>query len=158
MKILEFVVLVLQVLSKLYASFHEQLPWIHELFGGTIDKLTAITYLLGHSAFLVLACFGILFVNAPRVTRVLLLVLVPLNCFTALHECRHLSYTQITWLLALSVPGKKSSFSSLHSRNPPVPPVLPYLSGNEVSKKQQVGGRCEIFFKNGGFCVKSWYR
>ena len=105
----------MQVLSKLYASFHEQLPWIHELFGGTIDKLTAITYLLGHSAFFVLACFGVLFVNAPRFTRVLLLFIVPLNCFTALHECRHLSYTQISWLLALSVPGKQSSFISLDS-------------------------------------------
>lgn len=102
-------------MSKLYASFHEQLPWIHELFGGTIDKLTAITYLLGHSAFFVLACFGVLFVNAPRFTRVLLLFIVPLNCFTALHECCHLSYTQISWLLALSVPGKQSSFSSLDS-------------------------------------------
>lgn len=62
-----------------------------------------------------LACFGVLFVNAPRFTRVLLLFIVPLNCFTALHECCHLSYTQISWLLALSVPGKQSSFSSLDS-------------------------------------------
>ena len=87
-------------------TFNDQLPWLQDIFGGTVDKLTMITNLLGHTVFLFACFFAAIFIEAPGVTRALLIVLVPLNCVLTLHESElRWDYLEMAWLLAGSVPG-----------------------------------------------------
>jgi hypothetical protein len=72
-----------------------------------VDKLTIITNLLGHVGFFLASFFLVLFVNAPSVTRVLMLVLVPSNYLMVLHDSEYrLNYLQMSWILTGSVPGQ----------------------------------------------------
>ena len=100
-----WVLLLFQILTKLSTSIHEQLPWLQDMFGGTMDKLTMITLILGHLVFFIGSFMAIIFVNGPSLTRVSLLIVIPLNCLAALQDTHSLTYQQLAWLLALTIPG-----------------------------------------------------
>lgn len=91
----------------MYTSFHEQLPWLHDLVGGTLDKFAVASCIIGHAGFFMASFFAVIFVNAPSVTRALMLFIVPLNCLAMLNSFdHHLTYLQMAWILAGSVPSK----------------------------------------------------
>lgn len=56
-----------------------QLDWVVEGLGGAKDGLRVLTTLATHAAFLFLAVLCVLFVKAPGVTRLSLLIIVSLN-------------------------------------------------------------------------------
>lgn len=93
-----------EVLTKLYSSVDEQLPWLQEMLGGTMDRLTFFTHVIGHMTFFVASFFAILFMNAPTFTRIALLVIVPLNCIVTIQELHHFTYMHMAWLLAVTLP------------------------------------------------------
>lgn len=94
------------MLQKLYVSFHEQLPWLHDMVGGTVDKFTIASSIIGHTGFFIASFFSVIFVNAPSVTRALMLLIIPVNCLATLNSFDyHLTYLQMAWILAGSVPG-----------------------------------------------------
>jgi len=94
------------LIEKLHVTFNNQIPWLQNMFGGTVDKLTMISILLGHTSFFMASFFSVIFINAPSVTRGLLLLMVPVNCFLVLHEVQYqLTFLQMAWILAGSMPG-----------------------------------------------------
>ncbi|XP_065683956.1 protein brambleberry isoform X3 [Hydra vulgaris] len=97
-----------EVLNKLCTSFNNQVPWLQTMFGGTIDKLNLVTVLFSHCAFFIFAILTVLFIGVPTITKVSLLLIVPLNCLVAVQQRQHLSFLQMAWFLLFTFPSAKS--------------------------------------------------
>ncbi|XP_065666977.1 protein brambleberry isoform X5 [Hydra vulgaris] len=109
-----------EVLNKLCTSFNNQVPWLQTMFGGTIDKLNLVTVLFSHCAFFVFSILSVLFIGVPTITKVSLLLIVPLNCLVAVQQRQHLSFLQMSWFLLFTFPFdyviKKINFCT-HSKS-----------------------------------------
>lgn len=87
-------------------SFHSQMKWINDAVGGTRDKISVISILLGHIVQFTIMLFLMMSCNAPLLSKTTLLVLVPTNCIFALQEKQHFSYKEIFLVVALTYPGR----------------------------------------------------
>ena len=82
------------------------------MFGGTVDKLTLLTNLIGHTVFFFGWFLAVIFVEAPAITRALLLFLVPVNLLLTMQQSEFsLDFLEMSWILAGSVPGTVFSLS-----------------------------------------------
>lgn len=75
---------ILALTNSLDHSLNDQLAWFMEHVGGATKGLSLVTLLAGHVAFLLLAALVLMFVQAPALPRVALLVLVVGNALAAL--------------------------------------------------------------------------
>ena len=83
-----------------------RLSWLTQHLGGTGDKLAIITTCLLHAGYFLLATLCILFLNAPLFTRLVLLILVPINAWSEIKFRSSLSYGSLSCLLTLALIGK----------------------------------------------------
>ena len=84
----------------------DRLSWLTQHLGGTGDKLAIITTCLLHAGYFLLATLCILFLNAPLFTRLVLLILVPINAWSESKFRSSLSYGSLSCLLTLALIGK----------------------------------------------------
>ena len=84
----------------------DRLSWLTQYLGGTGDKLAIITTCLLHAGYFLLATLCILFLNAPLFTRLVLLILVPINAWSEIKFRSSLSYGSLSCLLTLALIGK----------------------------------------------------
>lgn len=84
----------------------DRLSWLTQHLGGTGDKLAIITTCLLHAGYFLLATLCILFLNAPLFTRLVLLILVPINAWSEIKFGSSLSYGSLSCLLTLALIGK----------------------------------------------------
>ena len=93
----------------------DRLGWLTQHLGGTGDKLAMVTTCLLHAGYFLLATLCILFLNAPLFTRLVLLVMVPINAWSEINFDSSLTYTSLSCLLALALLGEypKDNFSTL---------------------------------------------
>ena len=84
----------------------DRLSWLTQHLGGTGDKLAIITTCLLHAGYFLLATLCILFLNAPLFTRLVLLILVPINAWSEIKFRSRLSYGSLSCLLTLALIGK----------------------------------------------------
>ena len=87
-------------------KFDDRLSWLTQYLGGTGDKLAIITTCLLHAGYFLLATLCILFLNAPLFTRLVLLILVPINAWSEIKFRSSLSYGSLSCLLTLALIGK----------------------------------------------------
>lgn len=94
----------------------DRLSWLTQYLGGTEDKLALVATCLLHAGYFLSATLCILFLNAPLFTRLVLLVMVPINAWSEIHFNSSLSYSSLSCLLTLVLLGKllkiAMSFSS----------------------------------------------
>ena len=83
-----------------------RLSWLTQYLGGTGDKLAIITTCLLHAGYFLLATLCILFLNAPLFTRLVLLILVPINAWSEIKFRSSLSYGSLSCLLTFALIGK----------------------------------------------------
>ena len=84
----------------------DRLSWLTQYLGGTGDKLVIITTCLLHAGYFLLATLCILFLNAPLFTRLVLLILVPINAWSEIKFRSSLSYGSLSCLLTSALIGK----------------------------------------------------
>lgn len=84
----------------------DRLSWLTQHLGGTGDKLVIITTCLLHAGYFLLATLCILFLNAPLFTRLVLLILVPINAWSEIKFRSSLSYGSLSCLLTSALIGK----------------------------------------------------
>ena len=84
----------------------DRLSWLTQHLGGTGDKLAIITTCLLHAGYFLLATLCILFLNAPLFTRLVLLILVPINAWSEIKFRSSLSYGSLSCLVTLALIGK----------------------------------------------------
>lgn len=84
----------------------DRLSWLTQHLGGTGDKLALVTTCLLHAGYFLLATLCILFLNAPLFTRLVLLVIVPINAWSEIHFHSSLSYSSLSCLLTFALLGK----------------------------------------------------
>lgn len=97
---------VLQLLDTMNAAVGIQLEWVTQHLGGAQDGLQALTALALHCFFLLLSSLVLLFVKAPWVTRLALLLGVVCNLVAELKFNTSLSLTQLSASVAAILIGK----------------------------------------------------
>ncbi|CAH3163690.1 unnamed protein product, partial [Porites evermanni] len=95
----ETIVYLLKVTNQMQEKIDDRLSWLTQHLGGTGDKLVIITTCLLHAGYFLLATLCILFLNAPLFTRLVLLILVPINAWSEIKFRSSLSYGSLSCLL-----------------------------------------------------------
>ncbi|KAJ7376377.1 hypothetical protein OS493_034898 [Desmophyllum pertusum] len=95
----------LQVTNQMQEKIDDRLTWLTQHLGGTGDKLALITTCLLHAGYFLLATLCILFLNAPLFTRLVLLVVVPINAWSEINFHSSLSYSSLSCFLTLALLG-----------------------------------------------------
>ena len=98
-----------QVTNQMQEKIDDRLSWLTQYLGGTGDKLALITTCLLHAGYFLLATLCVLFLNAPLFTRLVLLIMVPINAWSEIHFQSSLSYTLLSCLLTFALLGKLSN-------------------------------------------------
>ncbi|XP_065059847.1 protein brambleberry-like [Rhopilema esculentum] len=86
-------------------SFHDQMKWINEAVGGTRDRISVISILLGHIIQLTIMLLMMIFCGSPLLSKTTMVVLLPMNCVLALQEKHHFTYKEMLVLVALTYPA-----------------------------------------------------
>ena len=86
------------VVLHMQAMLSSQLDWVMESLGGAKDGLRVLTTLATHAAFLFLAVLCVLFVKAPGLTRLSLLIIVSLNAAIEIRYKVSLTFVGLTVL------------------------------------------------------------
>ena len=86
------------VVLHMQAVLSSQLDWVMESLGGAKDGLRVLTTLATHAAFLFLAVLCVLFVKAPGLTRLSLLIIVSLNAVIEIRYKVSLTFIGLTIL------------------------------------------------------------
>ncbi len=82
------------------------MKWINDTVGGTRDKLSVISVLLGHVVHFLILIFAMIFTGSPVLSRATILVLLPMNCVFALQNKRHFTHKEMAMIVAATFPGK----------------------------------------------------
>eukprot|EP00794_Sanderia_malayensis_P009493 gene9493-10485_t len=93
-----------EVIVNFEETFQNHMRWINDTVGGTRDKLSVITLLLGHIVHFFVLLVTVIFFGSPVITRATLLLLMPLNCITALQNKKHFAHKELTLIIALTYP------------------------------------------------------
>jgi len=101
----ETIAYLLKVTNQMQENIDDRLTWLTKHLGGTGDKLAIVTTCLLHAGYFMLATLCILFLNAPLFTRLVLLILVPINAWTEIKFHSSLSYGSLSCLLILALFG-----------------------------------------------------
>jgi hypothetical protein len=96
---------ILRVIDSLDYAINTQLSWLVGHIGGAASGLELVLVLGGHAAFLLLAAFILIFVQAPSLPRIVLLVLVVANTLSALQWQSSLDLLTLAVLLAAVTAG-----------------------------------------------------
>lgn len=95
-----------KVTNQMQEKIDDRLTWLTQHLGGTGDKLAIVTTCLLHAGYFLLATLCILFLNGPLFTRLVLLILVPINAWSEIKFHSSLSYGSLSCLVTLALLGK----------------------------------------------------
>lgn len=94
------------MLNAMNSALMHNLDWLMDWLGGAKDGLHLLTTLAVHAAFLFLATLCLVFVKAPGLTRVALLVTVTVNALAEIKYQVSLAIGTLTGLQAVLLIGK----------------------------------------------------
>lgn len=93
------------LLDTMNSALTGNLEWLIDCLGGTKDGLHLLTTLAIHATFLFLATLCLLFVKAPGMARVALLLMATANAFMEIKFCVSMSIPIMTLLQAVFLVG-----------------------------------------------------
>lgn len=88
------------------AKIDDRFGWLTQHLEGTGENLLIVTTCLMHAGYFLLATLCILFLNAPIFSRLVLLILVPVNAWSEINFQSSLSFGSLSSLLTLALLGK----------------------------------------------------
>lgn len=86
----------MNVINNMHTVLSTQLDWLIGQLGGAQDGLAVLTTLVTHAAFLLMAILCVLFVKAPGLTRLSLLVMVSTNALMEIKYRVSLTFVAMT--------------------------------------------------------------
>ena len=86
-----------------------RLTWLVERLGGTGDKLAILCTSVLHVGYFLVATLTVLFLSAPPFTRLVLIIVVPLNAWCEIRLGSSLSYASLTVLVTVALMGRLHS-------------------------------------------------
>lgn len=98
---------VLQLLDTMNGAVGLQLQWVMQHLGGAQDGLKTLTLLATHAFFLLLSSLALLFVRAPWVSRLALLLGVVCNLAAEMKFSCSLSLAQLSAVITAVVIGEE---------------------------------------------------
>jgi len=96
------------VVDSMNSALQRNLQWMMSWVGGAKDGLHTLTTVVVHAAFLFLGTLCLLFVGAPAMARVSLLVMVTTNALVEIKFHRSLPVAAMAALQALLLLGEQS--------------------------------------------------
>ncbi|XP_067024266.1 protein brambleberry-like [Acropora muricata] len=101
----ETIAYLLQVTNQVQAKIDDRFGWLTQHLEGTGENLLIVTTCLMHAGYFLLATLCILFLNAPIFSRLVLLILVPVNAWSEINIQSSLSFGSLSCLLTLALLG-----------------------------------------------------
>ena len=98
----------MNVVINMHTMLSSQLDWLINQLGGAQDGLRVLTTLATHTAFLLIAILCVLFVKAPALTRLSLLILVSVNVAVEIKYKISLTFVALTGLQMVVMFGEFS--------------------------------------------------
>ena len=132
-----------QLIINFEETFHRQMKWINDTVGGTRDKLSVISVLLGHIVHFCILLVAMMFTGSSLLSRIALLMLLPLNCVFALQNKRHFTHKELASIVALTYPG--ITYHTLHCT---VKTVFQKITLHVTEQLLSLHGRKTDFFVN----------
>nr|XP_053626848.1 protein brambleberry-like isoform X2 [Cherax quadricarinatus] len=93
----------MDVLQSTKRGVEDKLSWISSLVGGTDNTIQKVYSCVLHAAYFFLAMLAYSFLQVPFMTRMALVVLVPLNAFAEVKHDTSLPFSTLTTILAVCV-------------------------------------------------------
>ncbi|XP_045129827.1 protein brambleberry-like isoform X2 [Portunus trituberculatus] len=93
----------MDMLQSTRQGVEDQLSWITSLVGGTDNTVQKVYTCVLHSGYFLVAMISATFLQVPYLTRVALVVLVPLNAFSEIKHETSLQFSTLTTVLALCI-------------------------------------------------------
>lgn len=97
---------VLGLLDTMNSAIGIQLQWVMQQLGGAQDGLGVLLFLVSHCFFLLLSSLVLVFVRAPWLTRLALLLMVVCNVAAEIKLSSSLTLSQLTVLVLLALFSK----------------------------------------------------
>ncbi|EDO45150.1 predicted protein, partial [Nematostella vectensis] len=95
----------LEAIDSMQTRLDDRITWLAEQFGGTGDKLSTLVTFVLHGGYFLVATFSIVFLKAPMFTRLLLLIVVPINAWCEIKLRSSLSFASLTILMTAVLIG-----------------------------------------------------
>uniref|UniRef100_A0A6P8I3R8 Protein brambleberry-like n=1 Tax=Actinia tenebrosa TaxID=6105 RepID=A0A6P8I3R8_ACTTE len=89
----------LEAIDSMQSKLDNRITWLSDQFGGTDNKIATLVTCLMHAGYFFVATFSILFLQAPLFTRLVLLVMVPVNAWSEIKLGSSLSFSALSILL-----------------------------------------------------------
>lgn len=89
----------MQVIEQVRTEISLKLGWLGKLLDGTGDQLVLLNTCILHLAYFILAAISAVFIHAPYLSRILLLLLVPLNAFLEINNGKFLDFFSLTAII-----------------------------------------------------------
>lgn len=83
---------VFNLVSQSRAAIDSKLSWLSEMLGGTGNTIDKLYLCFNHIVFMIFAMIFCAFLNAPKVTRYVVVILVPINLVLALQKGQENSF------------------------------------------------------------------
>ena len=103
----------MNVVIEMHTMLSSQLDWLINQLGGAKDGLRVLTTLATHTAFLLISILCVLFVKAPGLTRLSLLILVSVNVAVEIKYKISLTFVALAGLQMVVMFGESSCPNSL---------------------------------------------
>ncbi|CAH1775950.1 unnamed protein product, partial [Owenia fusiformis] len=95
----------LKTVSVMQQGFDQKLGWFANILGGTGDKVLFLYTLTTHFLFALAVAVTMIFLHTPLYSRLLVLILLPLNAISEIKQGQSLSFTNLTVLVPVIVAG-----------------------------------------------------
>ncbi|XP_064642760.1 protein brambleberry-like [Lineus longissimus] len=105
---------VLSSVNSMQSGIDTKLKWLTELLGGTDDKLAFLSVGAIHMVYFLLAALSASFLQTPWITRLIVMIVVPLNALSEIRQGVSLDFSAMTLFILFS--GAASWFSQYLAR------------------------------------------
>lgn len=96
----------LDAIQTTQSQLDDKITWLAGQFGATGYQISTMVTVLLHAGYFLVATYGIVFVQAPVVTRVTVVLVVPGNAFCQINYGWSMTFSQLTAVLITVLIGE----------------------------------------------------
>ncbi|XP_064611789.1 LOW QUALITY PROTEIN: protein brambleberry-like [Liolophura sinensis] len=106
-------------ITEMRTGFETRLGWLAQILGGAEERISTLTIAVLHFGYFVLAAISAAFLQTPMVSRVVLLIIVPLNAISEMKQGVSMDFTSMTLFIIITIAANWAVTYALrkHRRN-----------------------------------------
>ncbi|XP_070562103.1 protein brambleberry-like isoform X3 [Ptychodera flava] len=94
---------ILDFLDSMQNEFDRKFGWITNRITVTGDSLNVVLTCVTHTLYFIITCILVTFLQTPVFSRIVLLIIVPLNAISKINHQKHLDFIALSWFITLVI-------------------------------------------------------